>query len=222
VVADATNELVIRLGAGSAEISEVTRVITSIAEQTNLLALNATIEAARAGDAGRGFAVVAAEVKDLARKTARSSEEIGRKVVGIQADTEQAVLAIARITEIINQINDIQTVVAAAVEEQSATTSEIGRSVHDAAVGSSEIARTITNVAQVAESTTEGSTETSRSASDLARLAGELLSLVGHFKLTEAVEPTRHDDGPRHERDDCETRDEDVVPEQGVLTSVPS
>ena len=87
LVASDANETVIKLGASSAEIGEVIKVITSIAEQTNLLALNATIEAARAGDAGKGFAVVASEVKDLARKTATSSEEIGRKIATIQADT---------------------------------------------------------------------------------------------------------------------------------------
>ncbi len=223
-VADTTNELVSKLGASSAEISEVTRVITSIAEQTNLLALNATIEAARAGDAGKGFAVVAAEVKDLARKTARSSEEIGRKVDGIQADTERAVVAIARITDIIKQINDIQTVVAAAVEEQSATTGEIGRSVHEAAVGSSEIARTITNVADVAESTTQGSTETNRSAGDLARLAGELLSLVGHFKLAEAVDDAPAEAGLEPGDDDGAPAEPDHAgaPNEAVLAGTGS
>lgn len=186
-VAQATNEMMNKLGVSSAEIGEVTRVITSIAEQTNLLALNATIEAARAGEAGKGFAVVAAEVKDLARKTARSSDEIGRKVEGIQADTQHALAAIARIATIVNHINDIQTVVAASVEEQTATTSEISRSVHDAAAGSSEIARTITNVADVAHNTTQGAAETHRSAEDLAGLAGELLTLVSHFKLDDVA-----------------------------------
>ena len=134
-MAETTNDVVLRLGTSSAEIGEVIKVITSIAEQTNLLALNATIEAARAGEAGKGFAVVASEVKDLARKTARSSEKIGRNIATIQSDAQEAVDAIGEITSIIRQINDIQTVVAAAVEEQAATTSEIGRSVGEAAVG---------------------------------------------------------------------------------------
>jgi methyl-accepting chemotaxis protein len=223
-VAKATDEMMTKLGVSSAEISEVTRVITSIAEQTNLLALNATIEAARAGEAGKGFAVVAAEVKDLARKTARSSDEIGRKVDGIQADTQQAVAAIARITTIVNQINDIQTVVAASVEEQTATTSEISRSVQDAAAGSSEIARTITNVAEVAQSTTQGAAETHRSAEDLARLAGELLTLVSHFKLAddadEHVSPFPTQDAERHSSPF--DSDEDSIVRQAVLASARS
>ena len=183
-VAEATNDTVIKLGASSAEIGEVIRVITSIAEQTNLLALNATIEAARAGEAGKGFAVVANEVKELARKTARSSEEISKKVGSIQLDTQHAVEAIGRITTIIRQINDIQTVIAASVEEQAATTSEIGRSVTEAASGSTDIARNITSVAETAQSMTQGAVETHRAAEDLARLSSDLLALVSQFQLS--------------------------------------
>ena len=182
-VAETTNDVVLRLGTSSAEIGEVIKVITSIAEQTNLLALNATIEAARAGEAGKGFGVVASEVKDLARRTALSSEKIGRNIATIQSDAQEAVTAIGEITSIIRQINDIQTVVAAAVEEQAATTSEIGRSVGEAASGSDDIARNITGVAEAAQSTTQGAAETHRSAEELARLAGELLALVGKFQL---------------------------------------
>jgi methyl-accepting chemotaxis protein len=182
-MADATNETVVKLGASSLEIGEVVRVIGAIAQQTNLLALNATIEAARAGEAGKGFAVVANEVKDLARKTARSSDEIGRKVESIQVDTRQAVLAIDRIGAIIRQINEIQTVVAAAVEEQSATTKEISRSVSEAATGSTEIARNIIGVADGTQGVTQGAAETHRAADDLSRLANDLLGLVAQFRL---------------------------------------
>jgi methyl-accepting chemotaxis protein len=180
-VAATTNATVLKLGTSATEIGEVIRVITSIAEQTNLLALNATIEAARAGEGGKGFAVVANEVKDLARKTARSSEEIGHKIESIQADTQQAVAAIAQITAIIGEINDIQTVVAAAVEEQAVTTSEMGSSVTEAAAGSTDIARNIIGVAEAATTTTEGAANTHSSAEELARLANELLSVVGQF-----------------------------------------
>jgi len=182
-VAAATNDTVRKLGASSSEIGDVIKVITSIAEQTNLLALNATIEAARAGEAGKGFAVVANEVKDLARKTARSSEEIANKIESIQSDSRQAVDAIAEIAEIIGRIDDIQTVIAASVEEQAATTSEISRSVTEAAEGSSEIARNITGVAEAARGATQGAAETHRSAEDLSRVAGELLDLVSQFQL---------------------------------------
>jgi methyl-accepting chemotaxis protein len=181
-VADKTNAKVAKLGESSAEIGNVIKVITSIAQQTNLLALNATIEAARAGEAGKGFAVVANEVKELAKQTARATEDISRKIEAIQSDTKGAVEAIAQIGGIINQINDIQNTIASAVEEQTATTGEISRNVTEAAKGSNEIAQNITAVAQAARSTTEGAANTKSSADDLSRLAVELQKLVTQFK----------------------------------------
>ncbi len=116
-VASQAQDTVASLGESSAEIGQVIKVITSIAQQTNLLALNATIEAARAGDAGKGFAVVANEVKELAKETAKATEDIGRKIEAIQGDTSGAVSAISEISEVIGRINDIQTTIASAVEE---------------------------------------------------------------------------------------------------------
>jgi methyl-accepting chemotaxis protein len=181
-VAEKTNATVAKLGESSAEIGNVIKVITSIAQQTNLLALNATIEAARAGEAGKGFAVVANEVKELAKQTARATEDISRKIEAIQADTKGAVEAIAQIGKIINQINDIQNTIASAVEEQTATTGEISRNVAEAARGSNEIAQNITGVAQAARSTTEGASNTRSSADDLSKIAEDLQQLVSQFK----------------------------------------
>ncbi len=177
-VAERTNVTVAKLGESSAEIGNVVKVITSIAQQTNLLALNATIEAARAGEAGKGFAVVANEVKELAKQTAKATEDIGRRIEAIQTDTTSAVTAIEQISKIIDQINDIQTTIASAVEEQTATTGEISRNVTEAAKGSHEIAHNITGVAQAARSTSEGASETKRSADDLSKMAHDLHELV--------------------------------------------
>lgn len=181
-VAEKTNATVYKLGESSAEIGNVIKVITSIAQQTNLLALNATIEAARAGEAGKGFAVVANEVKELAKQTAKATEDIGRKIEAIQADTKGAVDAIAQIGTIISQINDIQSTIASAVEQQTATTAEISRNVNEAAIGSREIAQNVMGVAQAARSTTEGAANTKSSADELARMAAELQHLITRLK----------------------------------------
>ena len=138
-VAETTDQTVRQLGDSSIEIGNVIKVITSIAEQTNLLALNATIEAASAGEAGKGFAVVANEVKELAKATARATEEISKKIEAVQGETEGAVTAIRRITQLITQIDDVSKTIASAVEEQTATTNEIGRNITEAARGSAEI-----------------------------------------------------------------------------------
>ncbi|MEV1289056.1 methyl-accepting chemotaxis protein [Micromonospora sp. NPDC049679] len=181
-VADSTNDIIARLGESSAEIGNVVKVITSIAEQTNLLALNATIEAARAGDAGKGFAVVASEVKDLAQETAKATEDISRRVEKIQLDSDGAVAAIASISQVIGRINEYQTTIASAVEEQAATSEEMTRNVSAAADGSGSITKGIAEVADAARSTNAGVTETEQAAGQLADLSGELEHLVGRFR----------------------------------------
>ncbi len=182
-VAQSTNETVRNLGDSSQEIGNVIKVITSIAQQTNLLALNATIEAARAGEAGKGFAVVANEVKELAKQTAKATEDISRKIEAIQGDTKGAVQAIEEIGKIITQINDISNSIASAVEEQTVTTNEIGRSVSEAAQGVNDIARNIGGVAQAAKDTTQGAGNTQRAARELAQMATDLQAIVSQFKL---------------------------------------
>ena len=181
-MAATTNTSVARLGESSIEIATVVKVITSIAEQTNLLALNATIEAARAGEAGKGFAVVANEVKDLAQKTAQATEDISRRVQSIQSDTGGAVEAIANISTIIGKINDFQTTIAAAVEEQTATTGEMNRSVAEAALGAGQIAENISAVVVAADTTTRGVSDAQTAVDDLAKLAAELNGSVGRFR----------------------------------------
>jgi methyl-accepting chemotaxis protein len=180
--AEATNQTISKLGQSSAEIGQVIKVITSIAQQTNLLALNATIEAARAGEAGKGFAVVANEVKELAKETAKATEDISRKIEAIQTDTKGAVEAIGQIGSVIVQINDIQNTIASAVEEQSATTNEISRNLAEAARGSTDITKNITGVAEAAHSTTAGATDTQKAAQSLERMAAELQGLISQFK----------------------------------------
>jgi len=177
-VAEDTTQIVNKLGDSSTEIGQVIKVITSIAQQTNLLALNATIEAARAGEAGKGFAVVANEVKELAKQTARATEDISRKIEAIQGDTKNAVSAIAQISGVIRQVNDISNTIASAVEEQNATTNEMARNVGEAAKGSGEITQNIGGVAEAAKSTTQGANDSLKAAQALTRMSADLRSLV--------------------------------------------
>lgn len=184
-LADTTNSSISKLGDSSAEIGSVMKVIRSIAQQTNLLALNATIEAARAGEAGKGFAVVANEVKELAKETAKATEDISHRIEAIQEDSKASVEAIQKISQVINQINDISSTIASAVEEQTATTNEISRNVSEAAAGGSEIARNIVGVAGAAQETSRGATDSQKAASELARMANELERLVNQFRIHE-------------------------------------
>lgn len=182
-VAQETNNIVGKLGDSSVEIGQVIKVITSIAQQTNLLALNATIEAARAGEAGKGFAVVASEVKELAKQTAKATEDISRKIEAIQGDTKGAVSAIGQIGEVITQVNDISNTIATAVEEQNATTNEMARNVSEAASGASEIAKNIAGVATAAQSTAQGAGDSAKAAESMAEMSTKLRELVSQFKL---------------------------------------
>ncbi|CAM3672874.1 methyl-accepting chemotaxis protein [Nocardioides zeicaulis] len=179
---DTTNDTIAKLGLSSQEIGAVVKTITSIAEQTNLLALNATIEAARAGEAGKGFAVVANEVKELAQETARATDDIAQRVQAIQADTSGAVVAIREIGEIVTTINDHQNTIAAAVEQQTATTQEMSRNVGEASTGTGEIASNISGVSAAADSTTAAVNQTLSAISELVAMAAGLTTEVGRFR----------------------------------------
>ena len=183
-VAQDTNDTVRRLGVSSSEIGDVIKTINSIAEQTNLLALNATIEAARAGEAGKGFAVVANEVKELAKETAKATDDIRQKIEGIQAESESAVAAISAITEKVGEISELQVSMAAAIEQQSVTTAEIGRTIEDSARGSSSITDSIVGVSEAAQSTSAGAADTQNAAQELAQIAVTLEQLLSKFSVS--------------------------------------
>ena len=172
-----------RLASSSGEIGDVVKLITSIAEQTNLLALNATIEAARAGEAGAGFAVVANEVKALARQTAEATEDIVQRVAAIQADTDQAADVIRAVGEVIERIDEYQTTIAAAVEEQNATTSQMATAVSSVGRSTAEISTSIGEVAATTHAAGTAGADTQRAADNLAELSARLRRVVDQFTI---------------------------------------
>ena len=194
---DSISRLMTQLGDAAENIGAIVETITRISAQTNLLALNATIEAARAGTAGRGFSVVAQEIKDLAQKTAVATEDIKRRISGIQSATGSAVGDIHRITAVIQDVTAIVTSIAAAIEEQSMVSRDIAANLGQASAGvmdanrrvaetdqvSHAIARDITSVDQAAGAIAEGTSQVTVAADELARLAEKLDSLVSRFKV---------------------------------------
>ena len=187
-VAGRTKDTITKLGTSSQEVGAVIKLIDSIAEQTNLLALNATIEAARAGEAGKGFAIVANEVKDLSHETTKATQEIAARIDAIQTETTHAVDAIAEITTIIDTINDIQTTIAAAIEEQTATTGEISNTISSVAATSNDIATRITAVATAVADTSTAIEHNRTDAERLTALSAELKHLTATFHYTGGAE----------------------------------
>jgi methyl-accepting chemotaxis protein len=174
-----------RLGASSEEIGGILKTIASIAEQTNLLALNATIEAARAGEAGKGFAVVATEVKELAKQTANATDDIGRKVEAIRSGTSSAMQATVHILDTIQAIDSAQSSIASAVDMQTETVQDIGKSIEQARKGIATISERADSATSRAITTASRATEASSAANDLELLAEQLR------RLAHAADPRR-------------------------------
>ncbi|MDH5581769.1 MAG: methyl-accepting chemotaxis protein [Bdellovibrionales bacterium] len=182
-LAQETNDIISNLGDSSMDIGNVIKVISSIAQQTNLLALNATIEAARAGEAGKGFAVVANEVKELAKQTARATNDITDKIENIQGDSRSAVQAIKDITEAIDKVNQYASNIAASVEEQASTTNEVTRVVNESAEGVRQITENIGQVSMAAETTGRDAQKTATSAKELEEVVEQLRLQIENIEI---------------------------------------
>jgi methyl-accepting chemotaxis protein len=191
------NQQMDQLGAAAREIGKVTDTINQISSQTNLLALNATIEAARAGSAGKGFAVVASEIKELAQQTAAATEDIKKRIAGVQSSTAGGIAEIGKISQVIQEVSEIVGSIAAAIEEQSTVTRNIARNIAEATAGvqdanirvsetsqaSAQIAQDIVGVDHAAGEMAEGSQQVKASATELSRVAERLRVSIQRFKV---------------------------------------
>ncbi|MBF0301487.1 MAG: methyl-accepting chemotaxis protein [Desulfamplus sp.] len=184
------------LGQAAKEIGQVTETITEISSQTNLLALNATIEAARAGEAGKGFAVVANEIKALALQTSGATEDIKSKINGVQNSASNAVNDMVKVNSVIQEMEQIISSIAAAIEEQAAVTRDLSDNISRASAGvqdsadrmsetdkaSNEISRKINQLSLGLSELRQGGEQVHSSAAEMSILAEKLRHLVGQFK----------------------------------------
>ncbi|NPA49696.1 MAG: methyl-accepting chemotaxis protein [Thermodesulfobacteria bacterium] len=176
------HDIVRELGEASQEIGEVLRFIGQIAEQTNLLALNATIEAARAGEAGKGFAVVAEEVKELARQTAKATEDIAKKVHGIQGAVGKVITSMEETASVIGEINDVSNIIATSVEEQRITVSGINESMSQVTMISSEFSRIVPELEETVRTVAESVAKLREDGARLSTCAHKIEELVSRFR----------------------------------------
>ena len=187
-----------QLGQAAREIGKVTETITEISSQTNLLALNATIEAARAGSAGKGFAVVANEIKELAQQTAAATEDIKARIAGVQTSSAGGIAEIEKVSNVIHEVSEIVSTIAAAIEEQATVTKIIASNIGEASTGvrdanmrvsesaqaTQEIAKEIAGVDQAARQMAEGSDQVRTSAIELSQVAEQLQMTASRFRIS--------------------------------------
>ena len=194
-----------QLGAAAQQIGKVTETITEISSQTNLLALNATIEAARAGSAGKGFAVVANEIKELAKQTAAATEDIKGRIAGVQSSTAGGIAEIGKVSQVIHDVSDIVSSIAAAIEEQSTVTKDIARNIAEASTGvrdanqrvaessqaTAEIAREIAGVDQAARTDGGGQRTCARQCDGPVEARGSVTDYGGEISAPLNAKPER-------------------------------
>ena len=197
-------ERISTLAEAAKRIGKVIQLIEDIADQTNLLALNATIEAASAGDAGRGFTVVASEIKELAAQTARATDEIAQEVDAIQKATLGAVERIREVTEDAERVDHLAAIIAAAVEEQSATTGEVSsnvasgaRAASDVSHSVSEISRGVEDVARQSSEIATGASEISANSTEAVSAANSVASAITHVRAAASETATAAGDVAR-------------------------